>query len=995
MPQSPNTSLNQQEQGLDRKQLKTVRQRFLQVNQSRLTRALASLSERQRQFITSLPIFFHTNHPMLPGFVTRSSPKGIANFNLSPQDIKQAQQFAHSFTYQKRGDEQLDIEALFLMGSSGTIAQSSESDFDVWVCYDSRLSAAQLQELQERCDKLTAYADAIQIEVNFFLMNAERFKQGDSGKLSSDDCGSSQHILLLDEFYRTALLLAGKLPIWWLVPLDSQDTYPHIANKLVDKRYIPDGTTLDFGDVKHIPIGEFIGAGIWQLYKGINQPYKSVLKLACIEAYAGEYPNTTSLSECYKRAIYENQLEIDELDPYVMLYRKLEQYFSDKNNFDRLELIRHCLYLKVGVKLSRYLNNTSNKHDDNWRVKTLFKLTQEWGWSTQTLRHLDERNTWKIEQVSHERNSLVSTLMNSYRFLSRFAKSHESSAISKQEITILGRKLYAAFERRAGKIDKINLGISQQVNEDVITLKEEVNNQKQSLWHLYDAIPNQDALFQAPSLKQSGHFLNLFAWACVNGVIDRNTQLHVESSNLAFSTDELKQLKKNLLRFLNPTALSIGHCGNAFESAVTPKIKLLIINAGLPPMPKLQEQGVQRLSSHADALSYGGLKENLVHSIDVIEINSWHEVTSAHFSGDNCLLDCLAHQLTNYSPVQLTNNLTSLPYLQFFCFSPSHAKTIENRVSDVFSSFNQQCYGDPNKNESASAFSRYIFTVKNTYALIQYQDKGGIQKHIANDYGELMSLLAAPQHTFSPIFIEPLTRCENGLNKIAEANQAGSIQVFMTEDDSQATPERHYDIYIADEKGSIYHYQTQHKDINSAIKPLTVFLQSCQLRQQSHSGYVLDASDSSVDQSQIMQNGEEIEPTISLHLLDCTLQKNKQKHYALKAYQLDNSHHDQSVFNIQAIAEKDDERIIFNLYCDHQEFNALTYGDDVYQKAAEFILDKRRDKAFYPCYITDLDLSNALEQSANMSIQTVQYLEYKALLEARLNQAMKKLSKNS
>lgn len=992
----PDPHHSQKEQGLDRKQLKTVRQRFLQVNKSRLTRALESLSERQFNFITSLPVFFHVNHPMLPGFVSRSTPKGLANFNLSPSDVKQAQQFAYSFTYQKRGDEQLDIESLFLMGSSGTIAQSRDSDFDVWVCYESHLSSLQIQELQHRCDKLNAYADTIQLEVNFFLMNAERFKQGDNGKLSSDDCGSSQHILLLDEFYRTALLLAGKLPIWWLVPIDSTERYSNTAQQLIEKRYIADDTTLDFGDVKHIPLGEFIGAGIWQLYKGISQPYKSVLKLACIEAYASEHPYTISLSECYKHSIYDNKLEIDELDPYVMIYRKLEQYLSEKNDFERLELIRHCLYLKVGVKLSRYVTNASNKQSENWRIKALLNLTHEWGWSIKKLRHLDERNTWKIEQVSDERNALVSTLMKSYRFLSQFAKANESSAISKQEITILGRKLYAAFERRASKIDKINLGISQQVNEDVITFKEEITPQQQSLWHLYDAIPKPNALFKARSLKQSGHFFSLLIWACVNGVIDRQTQLYVESPNLTFGKDELEQLKKQLLRFLTPNALSIEHCGNAFESAVTPKFKLLIVNAGLAPMPKLQEQGIQRLSSRADALSYGGLKENLVHSIDVIEINSWHEVTSNHFSGDDCLLNCLAHQLTQYTPSQLPEKTSTLPKLKVFCFSPSHTQTIANRVLDLFQSFNKQYYRGTNSNDSASAFSRYIFTVKNSFALIQYQGKSGVKKHIANNFNELITLLQAPQHTFSPIFIDPLSQCESGLDKIAEANLAGSIQVFITENEATPTAlegsENHYTFYIADENGSIFHYQTQHNNIHVAITPLAVFLQSCQLRQQRDLKEKLEKNEKGTKGNYSGFISESIpEPAISFYLMNYTLQKNKQKDYKVKTYQPSQKLHDQPILDIQAIAEKDDERIIFTLYCDHQELSALAYGEDVYQKAAEFILKRRGKKTFYPCYITDLDLSNVIEKPSNIHIQTVQYLEYKVLLETRLNRAIKQL----
>jgi adenylate cyclase class 1 len=43
------------------------------------------------------------------------------------------------------------------------------------------------------------------VEVSFFLIDENRFRHNESGSLGGEDCGSTQHILLLDEFYRTAV----------------------------------------------------------------------------------------------------------------------------------------------------------------------------------------------------------------------------------------------------------------------------------------------------------------------------------------------------------------------------------------------------------------------------------------------------------------------------------------------------------------------------------------------------------------------------------------------------------------------------------------------------------------------------------------------------------------------------------------------------------------------------------------------------------------------
>ena len=64
-------------------------------------------------------------------------------------------------------------------------------------------------------------------ELHVFLVDPERFASGRrDAELTGEDCGSSQHYLLLDEFFRTALWLAGRTPTWWLVPAEQEERYP-------------------------------------------------------------------------------------------------------------------------------------------------------------------------------------------------------------------------------------------------------------------------------------------------------------------------------------------------------------------------------------------------------------------------------------------------------------------------------------------------------------------------------------------------------------------------------------------------------------------------------------------------------------------------------------------------------------------------------------------------------------------------------------------------
>jgi adenylate cyclase class 1 len=67
-------------------------------------------------------------------------------------------------------------------------------------------------------------------------MSAESFKSGTIGQLSSESSGTAQRYLLLDEFYRTGLLVEGRPPLWWLVPLELEHDYDEFISTMVEHR---------------------------------------------------------------------------------------------------------------------------------------------------------------------------------------------------------------------------------------------------------------------------------------------------------------------------------------------------------------------------------------------------------------------------------------------------------------------------------------------------------------------------------------------------------------------------------------------------------------------------------------------------------------------------------------------------------------------------------------------------------------------------------------
>jgi adenylate cyclase class 1 len=935
--------------GVDRKLLKQLKERFLEVNRGRLERMLSTLGSRHRLFLDSLPLLLHINHPSLPGYVSGRTPSGVCGFEPEKDHLRAAQTISRSFAYRRKAPTHPRIFSIFLMGSTGTVAHSEASDMDIWICYDPGLADELIDELRDKLTAIERWADSIGLEVHFFLMDPIKFRTGVRSDLSGEDCGSAQHYLLLDEFYRTSIMVAGRFPLWWMVPAYEEKNYPELADKLLRKRFLDKDDCVDFGGIADFPAGEFIGAGMWQLYKGIDSPYKSVIKIVLTEVYAGEYPKVECLSLIYKKAVYSGQLNLDELDPYVMLYRKIEHYLQERQELRRLELIRHCFYFKVNENLSRVVKPA----DSNWRRDLMLRLTLEWGWDEPYIKQLDNRKRWKVQRVRAERQELVQELNHSYRVLSAFARDNTIEASIKQDdMNLLGRKLYAAFERKGGKIELVNPGITSSLVEEHLSFiySRDAEHGVNNYWAVFQGyVKNREAKGRDP-IKKTRSIIELVAWCYFNSLYDNTTRFSVEANETDLTDNELQQTIQSLFQ-LFPDGAPHPPQEN-FHHAAYPTHITLYVNAGLDPMRPMTQKGIHRLSDKSDALSYSAFHTNLALTVDQILCNSWGEIICNHFSGENALIDCLVNYMRQIPP----DGSIPLPRLDVRCYCPSRASSIASRVEELFRDI-IACYYSGTR----SIQTRYILEIEQYTYLLQFRRNTPFVRGMRS-YKELMDALAEPQAIYSHIVLDRNALEKHPLRMIAKLGTPGRIQVFYL---------RHLDftdIFVHDENGSLFHTYKQHTDEETLLNPIRLFLQNIQYRRAA-----VNRQDTMAQQKiayyEIKRNNRGELSTERKPALETT---------DAKLYH-----------QVQAIAQAGTfGDVNYTVYCDDREFSQLEYGEALFAAVAGYIASLRRKKERYPIYITDLDLSQ-LDLSGTANLQTVQYLQHKEKLETAINQALK------
>lgn len=927
------------EEGIDRKVLATLRTRFLTVNAARLDRAVQGMSTRQQTVVKLLPLLFHVNHPLLPGYVSASTPAGLSGFEPDAEQLAEAQRLTRSFSYKPlRGNPPQPIFGLYLMGSLGTVAQEEHSDLDVWVCHDPALTPQQLDELQRKCDLLCAWAASQGSEAHFFLIDPQRFTQGQrEATLTSDDCGTTQHYLLLDEFYRTAIWLGGRTPLWWLVPAYEEHRYDTYVATLLAKRFIRAEEVLDLGHLHQIPPGEFVGAGLWQLYKAIEAPYKSLFKLLLVEVYASQHPDVRCLALDFKQAVYAGQVVTQELDPYVSAYYAIERYLLDRDEHDRLELARRCLYLKVNRPLSRPPRNRNK----SWQRQLLERITHAWHWDERQFALLDNRSRWKVGQVSQERRALVNELTYGYRFLNDFTRRLQAaSPMNSRDLGVLGRRLYAAIERKAGKVEVVNLGISPDMAEDSLTLVQGYDAAGDVCWSLYQGslTPQQWPNF-AP-LKRSRELMTLLAWCHRNGVVDAGTHLSLFPGDSGLSEPELFALFAALRRALPMPLAQVSE--EALLASSQPSRVLLLINLGVDPL-RLPDD-----AAHSEPPSRHTAPESLVFSIDQLTLNSWNELLVTRYEGPKALAQCLREHLAS-----LADDCRA-PDLQVFCFARNRGQAIIRRVQEIFDDARQAL--------AAADHSRYLLQIRQQFHLLQ-RIADDVQLASLSDRPALLDHLGEAHQQFTPIRLDRQALESDDLALILPLGRPDCLQVVYRIVGERA------ELSVLDECNALWRQQLPYRDEQSLLLPLLRFLQSLAYRRNAQWP---------------IADGETTN-TLDIHFYrilrapdgDMRLERRPTPQGAVS----------DPLYDVQAIIEPGEQgRSQVTLYCNHQEFSGLEYGAELFATVARYILSRRRNGERYPCYITDLDLTGL---HGNGNSQTVQHLRYKSRLEATLNLALR------
>ncbi|UZP67843.1 class I adenylate cyclase [Desulfovibrio mangrovi] len=524
------------------------RYHFLRQNGQRIGLTHGTLDTQRSNFFTLLPLLLQTRlfeKQFAPG--TKWPICTITGYAPTLETLRIARSLFKADPLEDLPAPTVTVDAIYTIGSVGSIAMTSDSDIDYWISLDPKTSDSKtLKALSTKLERISEWAEqAFGLETTFFVMNRNAIISNDFGISDKESSGSAQALLLKEEFYRTALKVCGRDLAWWAMPPNA-DAQKH-AEQLEQLAALPfhsGDCFVDFGLVEAIPAEEYFGAALWQIVKAFKNPFKSVMKLGILEAYLSR-PETPLLCESIKHHVVQGNRKVLKTDPYVTLMRTLQEHYQTSGNRDAATLLQTAFMAKLNA--SGTGRSAENRLLDTLRTRAIKEL---YGTETQIRQH-------DFLQAKLLGDKLNTFFLKSYASLQQKLEAQQITArISPEDVTRLGRKIFAAFAPQADKVTRLPFVNSMGRTIRELMFKKDTTPGKKKKW-IAMGLPQGVASRRESFLevKTESDPIRLIAWIVANGLFYPGMHVEVDMSMSPIAAQDISSLLQGLYEFFPKSAL--------------------------------------------------------------------------------------------------------------------------------------------------------------------------------------------------------------------------------------------------------------------------------------------------------------------------------------------------------------------------------------------------------------------------------------------------------
>lgn len=515
-----------------------------------------------------LPWMLSVNDPAVPGFV-ENLKRSIAVYGTATDQalIKRESSFKTRFHIRKSGSllrpspQACLIQGIYTIGSVGTIGQTTHSDCDIWVCIKrADFSKSAKEHLFQKINLIKDWMDVnLKIPVYFFICDIEDIRDSNFGVTGDQSSGSAQRNVLKEEFYRTSILISGKIPLWWAC-FDPGGTidYQSLAAQYSMEAF-EDYDFIDMGPLESVDNDEYFGAALWQFNKALTHPLKSVIKMLLLEMLLFSHGQEL-LCHRFRNLVLDQEHEFVFHDPGAFTLNAILEYTRNVHP-DSFEFIKQCSYLRHDIHL--YSKKLTLKENLAKEIFQQYPLTRE------EIYRLNVFAAWPLLEQLEFGEKIFYLLSNIYKRIMACQKDI-SSGLTRQDMTIIGRKLAACLERKRSKIKLVHKPLFNP-NLPTLTFKSD-----KKLWYVFTAGEPLNPIVAGVDIV---HCIAYLVW----NELYEASNIRMTPNPTPITLQEINNLSKRIREVFGLFDITSVDFSNFLETENVTKL-LVVVNFGNPEL---------------------------------------------------------------------------------------------------------------------------------------------------------------------------------------------------------------------------------------------------------------------------------------------------------------------------------------------------------------------------------------------------------------------------
>ena len=427
------------------------KRKFLAYNQFRKDLFSELASADCEAILYLLPWLLSVNEPGVPGYLDRiKAPFRVYGIDQDKEVRSREASFRKRFHVNKRGSlikpalGSYTILGLYTIGSVGSVSQTSESDCDIWICIDkNEFDKTAWRQINQKVNLIKDWLDQnLKMPVYFFVSDVTAIRECRFGSVDAESSGSTQQNVLKEEFYRTCMVISGKIPLWWLCYHPRQTIpYDDAMAAMADDDYW-EYDMVDFGDIEKVSRKEYFGSALWQFHKSLSNPLKSIIKMSLLKVLL-DAPNERLMCHRFREGVMAADNGGGRFPDFSVFTMQAIAESCQQSKPKLLPFLIECLYIRCEI----------NPYNRNQRLKNRLaaEFFKNYPLDKERQKVLRSAGAWKFQDQLKFGDRLFKMLLEIYREIAA-NQGRIQSRSDQRDLTIIGRKISAFYLKKDFKV---------------------------------------------------------------------------------------------------------------------------------------------------------------------------------------------------------------------------------------------------------------------------------------------------------------------------------------------------------------------------------------------------------------------------------------------------------------------------------------------------------------------------------------------------------------